>query len=839
MMFSQRVQDAAREKFNTLLPRVGEARARAVLERLEGAESEDAACAARWVYANSPLSDWLNYDDALFHACAAHGVYLRAHSPYARDIPEDIFLNYVLHPRVNEEELCDCRSFFYGLLRERLDGLSDREAALEVNYWNAEHMAYRSTDTRTVSAMTAYRTGYGRCGEESVLAVNVFRSVGIPARQIYTPCWAHCDDNHAWVEVYCGGDWHFLGACEPEEVLDRGWFTNAAARAMVIHSRCFGEARGEEVISRAGMVLILNQLGRYARTRHLTVSVRDGDGRPLSGVRVTFRVLNGCEFAPAAVTVTDADGLVRLTCGLGSLLVHADRDGVFTERMVYTPETDRVELVLRAEPAALGVWEDFKVRAPNEHAVGGVHLTEMQKRVGREKTAAAHARYERRTADILGEAEAAAHGFDEEIRALLRASRGNAPRLAAFLREDTFPLQAKRALLRTLTKKDLRDVDPDILREALALAQNPAGLEDELFYSCIVCPRIWQEPLSRYRVFILEYFSQAEQAAFREDPRRIWDDIRRRVRFDPSVEYERLVTLPVGALTGQNASGLSQKILFAAICRTLGVAARLNPVDQRAEYWCAGRFVPLKVSEQAEGTICFRRNAGEVWQYHTDFAVGRLEDGAYQTLELSHLLWEKDRLEVKVPGGRCRVLTDNRLPNGDIHASGYYLDLGPGETAEVDLHKYPARLDEMLDRFPLEEFTVTGRTGETVSGSELTRTKAVLMWLEVGKEPTEHILNEMLEQAESFRTLAARVVFLLRQAEDLENETLRRVLGSVDGIEVCFDPVNGETVARQMFVDPEKLPLIVMAAERLTAVCAFAGYNVGSAELIVKICSRL
>ena len=67
------------------------------------------------------------------------------------------------------------------------------------------------------------------------------KSAGIPARQIYTPRWSHCDDNHAWVEVYIRGSWYFLGACEPEEVLNKGWFAAPASRAILIHSRAFSD----------------------------------------------------------------------------------------------------------------------------------------------------------------------------------------------------------------------------------------------------------------------------------------------------------------------------------------------------------------------------------------------------------------------------------------------------------------------------------------------------------------------------------------------------------------------------------------------------------------------
>ena len=46
----------------------------------------------------------------------------------------------------------------------------------------------------------------------------VLWAVGIPARQVYTPRWAHTDDNHAWVEAWVDGEWHYLGASEPAPV---------------------------------------------------------------------------------------------------------------------------------------------------------------------------------------------------------------------------------------------------------------------------------------------------------------------------------------------------------------------------------------------------------------------------------------------------------------------------------------------------------------------------------------------------------------------------------------------------------------------------------------------
>jgi len=812
-LFSQWMLDVAQTGFQTRLGQAGKV-GQDILARLEALEtsSPDTAAALRWLYAGSPLSDWTNYDFELFLDSASHGVFLRERSPFAKEIPEDIFLNYVLHIRVNEEELCNCRRLFYDKLVSRLQGLAPRDAVIEANYWNAEQMTYQSTDTRTISALGAWRAAFGRCGEESTFAVNAFRAVGIPARQVYTPRWAHCDDNHAWVEVWVDGGWHFLGACEPEEVLDRGWFTNAASRAMVIHSRRFGASASiEEIISRAGAVTFLNNLGLYAETTVLTVRVTDRAGAPLEGAEVTFGLLNMSEFFPAAVVMTGQDGTARLICGLGSICVHVRKDGVSCERMVFTPDVDIVELILEQEPTVLDVWEDFTVIAPRDRIVQAARPTDAQKALGRKKAAAA--------------AEKRMH------------REANLPNAEAFLTDERFSTEEKTSLLATLSKKDRWDADPAVLREALEVSRE-YDTGDPMFYPYVVCPRVWNEPLRPNRRFILDYFSRKQKDVFRKHPGEIMNFIRESIRFDPALEYSQLVTLPVGVLTTHSGSPLSQKILFVSICRALGVPARLNPVDGRAEYWADGRFLAVDAPEE-NCTVIFEKGTEESWQYWTDFAIGILEDGAYRTLELSCLAWEGNQLRLPARPGNYRVITDNRLPNGDLFASKYHFHLEAGQTKSVCLRKYQANLSQMLDNFLLEEFTVANEAGQPVLGSELTESKAVLLWLEEGAEPTDHILNELLERREDFLRLPANIIFLVRGKAALENTKLRQALEAFPGIRVCYDSFvpNVETIARRMYVDPEKLPLIVVTTKPLNAVYASSGYNVGSSDMIIKVCN--
>jgi hypothetical protein len=78
------------------------------------------------------------------------------------------------------------------------------------------------------------RRGKATCIGLSVLLVGACRAVGIPARVAGTPAWTSGRGNggtHEWVEIW-DGDWHFMGADEPDqEGLDHAWFNEEASLA--------------------------------------------------------------------------------------------------------------------------------------------------------------------------------------------------------------------------------------------------------------------------------------------------------------------------------------------------------------------------------------------------------------------------------------------------------------------------------------------------------------------------------------------------------------------------------------------------------------------------------
>ena len=286
--------------------------------------------ALMFLYAYMPIGDVTDYPGDYYLENVRLSKQTRDEMPWGKEIPDEVFRHFVLPIRVNNENLDDSRRVFYGELKDRVKGLPMKDAILEVNHWCHEKVVYRPSDARTSSPLASVKTAYGRCGEESTFTVAALRAVGIPARQVYTPRWAHTDDNHAWVEAWADGHWYFFGACEPEPVLNLGWFNSPASRGMLMHTKVFGRSNGpEEIMLETPNYTEINVTENYAPIAKALVTVKDRNGQPVTGARVEFKVYNYAEFYTVATKYTDASGQVSLMAGKGDMLVWASDKGTF------------------------------------------------------------------------------------------------------------------------------------------------------------------------------------------------------------------------------------------------------------------------------------------------------------------------------------------------------------------------------------------------------------------------------------------------------------------------------------------------------------------------------
>ena len=234
-------------------------------------------------------------------------------------IPEREFRHFVLPVRVNNEDLDRFRAVYADEICKRVKGMSLHDAVLEINHWCHEWVTYVGTDARTRGPLALMKSGEGRCGEESTFTVSALRAAGIPARQVYTPLWAHTDSNHAWVEAWVDGEWCFLGACEPDPELNMGWFNAAVSRALLLHTKVSGNYQGpEDIIARNPVYTEINVIRDYVPTRLTTVIVVDESGKPVPGVDVEYKLFNYGDFGNVCTVTTDNEGKALLNTGCGT-----------------------------------------------------------------------------------------------------------------------------------------------------------------------------------------------------------------------------------------------------------------------------------------------------------------------------------------------------------------------------------------------------------------------------------------------------------------------------------------------------------------------------------------
>ena len=77
---------------------------------------------------------------------------------------------------------------------------------------------------------------------------------------------------------------------------------------------------------------------------------------------------------------------------------------------------------------------------------------------------------------------------------------------------------------------------------------------------------------------------------------------------------------------------------------------------------------------------------------------------------------------------------------------------------------------------------------------------------------------------------------VLRTKADLENATFRKARAAIRNMYLYLDPADdAPVIAEKMGIDAEKLPLLILVLPGNIGGRAYAGYNVGSVGLMLRL----
>ena len=817
--------------------------------------------AMQFLYAYMPLPDIADYRAEFHLQNVDYALKARAEMPWGKQVPVREFMHFVLPVRVNNENMDSSRAVFYHELRERVQDLTMREAVLEVNHWCHEKVTYTPSDIRTSSPLATVRTAYGRCGEESTFTVAALRAVGIPARQVYTPRWAHTDNNHAWVEAWVDGEWHFLGACEPEPVLDLAWFNAPASRGMLMHTNVFGAYDGpEEVLSVTPCYTEINVTANYAPVVTTNVKVVDENGNPVKAT-VEFKIFNYAEFYSAATKESNALGKTSITSGLGDMVVWASKDGKFGFAKFTAGKDCEITVVLDKEPGYTATFE-MNITPPKERntipVVTAEQAAENVRRFAREDSIRnAYVSTFMTPDEALSFAQSLEYcdGHEKVVAQLLLKSRGNHKTIKKFLGET--PREERELayyLLLGISDKDLRDVNIWVLRDHMKNTVRN-GVYDEEFRKYILSPRVSNEMLTPYKGFFKRRFTADEKRFFAGDPQRWVKWCRDSIRVDASWNPLSLCMSPRGVWNMRVADPHSRDIFFVSGARAMGIPARIDEVTGKTQYMENYKWVDVtfdiaatEIRNAPQGTLKASYTPTRFIdnpRYYSHFSISKIVDGRLQLLGYLEegVTWESLLKEgTPLDAGDYFMMTGTRMADGSVLAHLTFFNIVDGKECNIDfVQRESTEQLQVIGDFNSENlFYDTAEQRERSLLSATGRGYYIIALVAPVSEPTNHFLRDVMPYKNDFEAWGQKMVLLFRdtnEAERFVNDFPELPSTVVWGTDIN-DKIYNEIVANMKLENPNR-PIILVADTFNRVVFMSQGYSIGLGEQLIKVVKQL
>ena len=838
--------------------------------------------ALTFLYAYMPIGDVADYTGDFYLKNVQTSFLAQQEMPWGKDIPEIIFRHFVLPVRVNNENMDESRIAFYEELKERVKGLSLYDAVLEVNHWCHEKVIYTPSDARTSAPLASVKTAYGRCGEESTFTVAALRSVGIPARQVYTPRWAHTDNNHAWVEAWVDGKWYFLGACEPEPVLNLAWFNAPAYRGMLMHTKVFGAYNGpEEIMEVTDCYTEINVIDNYAPTGKTTVTVVNKENQPVKDASVEFKLYNYAEFYTVARKNTDEKGQSSLSAGKGDMLVWATKNGLFGYQKVSFGTDEQVTIVLDKKPGD-DVAVELDIVPPVEGSIP-VDVTEQQKSTNAKRLLEEDSirNIYVSTFYTAEKAETLAKELDvnpDLTKEYLLKSRGNWKEIEKYLRQGVADNKAEVfSLLNNISEKDLRDTPASVLLDHLNNTPNisqevrdkemsrsklPSKPVRSIYPAYVLNPRVSNELLTPYKSFFSKEIEDNFAQEAHEKPQLLVDWVKQHIKIKDDLNPQRIPIMPVGVWKARVADTHSRNIFFVAVARSLGIPARIERVTGKVQYYDNDQWLDVDfeaaqtvITKQGKLTASFQPiKALDNPKYSNHFTIAQiLPDGKLKTLNFRSASTDMGggstwsgllKNQLPLDEGNYLLISGTRMASGKVLARITSFIVKADETTKTELVMRESPDDiQVIGNIDAEAKFKLAADGQESSILNTTgRGYFIVAILGPRQEPTNHAMRDIAHVKDEFEQWERGMILLFKNEQGLETFDKNEFGNLPQTITYGIDIDNNIT---NMLVDAMKLPnadslpIFVIADTFGRVVFVSQGYTIGLGEQMMKVIHKL
>ncbi|MCK4234130.1 transglutaminase domain-containing protein [candidate division WOR-3 bacterium] len=528
---------------------------------------------------NLKSDDFISYFDALSKN--------RERIPWKKEIDDFLFQYYILPHRVSQEPLENFTVLYADSLYELIDDVKDmRKAVLRINEWVFTQMKYEPTARWDQNSLVTIKRGFGRCEEMAILCIKALRAVCIPSRKVYSPWWPFTNSNHAWVEVWINGKWHYIGGGEPTD-LENAWFFIAAKRAAIIKGVVYGEMEpGNEIIyKKEEGFTIINTTPNYSDVTELLIRVLE-NGTPAESVSVSICVYNYSSLPPVGLKKTGKDGFVTFNVGKTDLFVFVSKDSLIGYDLwkPSTKERDTLTVAISKKEFPDTSFWIYTHRIEAERKKPEYKPNRDSLKLLQERHFCKISLVDSSLASSLSEE-------DKKLTMIFYHAKGGGKSLLKFYKGLSDSLKEVFIdYFNALHSKDIVSLDTTGLLEELLAVQKSrefakSSIPDSIIEDYLISDRILFEEIGKWRKGVQSEFMNFRNGNVGESVNDIflWTEknvlkIEKKGYFGPTMNTEDVYRIRRGTDT-------ERYIFIAGILRSVGIPARVKWSYDALEYW--------------------------------------------------------------------------------------------------------------------------------------------------------------------------------------------------------------------------------------------------------------
>ena len=671
--------------------------------------------------------------------------------------------------------------------------------------------------------------------------------------------------------------------------MNLAWFNAPASRAMLMHTKAFGDYNGpEEVMLRTSNYTEINLIDNYGSSARIDFSIEDAAGNPVDGARVDFKIYNYAEFCTVVTKYTLADGKTFLSAGKGDMMIWASKGGKYGFAKASFGKDKNIVIRLNHEVGADAMQKEVffrdsfdivppperanipevspEARAKNlerfayEDSIRHAYLATFYNKESALATLKANGLIEEQNITRNGVTFLAAKGekltasdANGEISAkaqkmidFLVASSGNHKVILSFLVQHQDRLDRAINLLSTLSAKDLRDMQMDILED------NFNAKSDEL------SPRVENEMIiTPFKQFFEKEFAK-KQVAFKNNPGLLVEWVKKNIKINPDKKALQIAQTPIGVYRSRLTDDRSRKVFFVDVARSLGIEAQVDAVTKKTQYknhkggeWIDVDFENATQEASAKGKFVMGyadNGAVDDPKYYSHFTIHRINaDGSTSLLEYPEegCTWSNTfKNGVDLDEGDYALVSGTRLANGGVLAEMQMFHVKQGATTQVEMHLRSSETEiTVKGNFNSEsKFILLPSNQEVSLLSQTGRGYFVMGLIGVGQEPTNHALKDIAKVAQVFDKWNRPIVLLFEDEASAKKFRISEFPGLPKNIIFGIDKDGScrkEMVENMKLQNKNLLPIFTISDTFNRVVFLSQGYTIGLGEQLESVIRKL